>query len=150
VTYEVGVHPSTCARKRQRRQGHILSHDEIVPAERPAGRGTGTDADLEVKRPGLVKYRKLAGSCYRLHRVIGPHGNDRYNLNTDTDQRVIQGRWQCRCWPKLSTYIQLPNVSIPYYLPELVPVRATPSHTQTQLAGREGSGDTAQLLPVQA
>jgi hypothetical protein len=26
-----------------------------VPAERPAGRGIGSDADLEVKRPGLVQ-----------------------------------------------------------------------------------------------
>jgi hypothetical protein len=40
---------STRAHKRQQRQGNILSHDKIVPAEHPAGRGAGTDADLEVK-----------------------------------------------------------------------------------------------------
>jgi hypothetical protein len=71
--------------KCQLRQDSILSWDKVVPPERPEGRGIGSDTDLEVKRPGLVKKSKIAVTFHRLHRVFGPHGNDRYNLDTDTD-----------------------------------------------------------------
>jgi hypothetical protein len=72
-------------RKRQLRWDNILSRDKIVPAEHLAGCGTGMGTDLEVKRMGLVKESKIAATSRRLHRVFGPHGNDRYNLYSDTD-----------------------------------------------------------------
>jgi hypothetical protein len=48
-TYKGTMHSSICVRKHQKRHVVILSVDKIVPAERPAGRGTGTDADLEIR-----------------------------------------------------------------------------------------------------
>jgi hypothetical protein len=85
------VHSSTCARKRQLRQGNILCRDKIVPAECPAGHGTGLNADSEVKRLGLVMESKIAATSRRSHRVFGPHGNDRYNLDPDMDQNHCKG-----------------------------------------------------------
>jgi hypothetical protein len=59
-----------------------------VPAERPAGRGIGSDTDLEVKRPGLVKELKIAVTFHRSHRVFRLHGNNRYNLDSDMDRKI--------------------------------------------------------------
>jgi hypothetical protein len=78
--------------KRQLWQGNILSRDKIVPAERPAGCRISSDADLEVKRPSLVKESKIAVTFHRLHKVFGPHRNDRYNLDPDTDPKSMQGK----------------------------------------------------------
>jgi hypothetical protein len=58
--------------------------------ERPAGCGAGADADLEIKCPGLVIESKYAATSYRSHRVFGPHGNDRYNLDPDMDQKLVR------------------------------------------------------------
>jgi hypothetical protein len=63
-----------------------------VPAERPAG-CRGMDADLEVKRPGLLKDRILPATCYRSHR-----SSDRMEMtgmdgpSTDTDQIPTRGK----------------------------------------------------------
>jgi hypothetical protein len=76
-------------RKHQLRQDTILSQDKIVPAERPAGHEIRTDADLEVKRPGLVMESKIAATSRRMHGVFGPHGNDRYYLDPDTDRKSM-------------------------------------------------------------
>jgi hypothetical protein len=48
------IHMCKC----QKRQVAILSGDKIVPAERPVGCGTSSDADLEVKRLSQVRNRK--------------------------------------------------------------------------------------------
>jgi hypothetical protein len=47
----------------------------------------GTDADLEVKRPGLVKESKFAATTPRSHRVFGLHGNDKHSLDPDMDRK---------------------------------------------------------------
>jgi hypothetical protein len=52
----------------------------------------GTDADLEVDRPGLVKESEFAATSRRLHRVFGPHGNDRHSLDPDTDRKSARGK----------------------------------------------------------
>jgi hypothetical protein len=63
--------------------------------ERPAGGGAGADADLEVKRLGLLIELKFAATSYRSHRVFGPHGNDRYNLDPDMDQKSVRRKQRC-------------------------------------------------------
>jgi hypothetical protein len=40
--------PSRVRVRKRQEQDRILSHDKVVPADRPAGRGAGTGADLEV------------------------------------------------------------------------------------------------------
>jgi hypothetical protein len=65
--------------------------------KRPAGRGAGADADLEVKRPGLLVESKFDATSYRSHRAFGPHGIDRYNLDPDTDQESVRRKQQCSC-----------------------------------------------------
>jgi hypothetical protein len=104
----------------QMRQSIILSRDKIVPAERPAGRGS--DADLEVKRQGLVEESKFAAISRRSHRVFGPHGNDRYSLDPDADRKSTRGKGRYWYRPELSTYTSLPNCFTSHYLPCIVPL----------------------------
>jgi hypothetical protein len=62
-----------------------------VPAECLAVHGIGSNADLEVKHPGLVKESKIAVTSHRSHRVFGLHGNDMYNLDPDIDKKLMRG-----------------------------------------------------------
>jgi hypothetical protein len=62
--------------------------------ERPAGRGAGADADVEVKCPGLLIESKIAAASYR---VFGPRGNGRHCLDPVTDQRPVQREQQSSC-----------------------------------------------------
>jgi hypothetical protein len=92
-----------------------------VPVERPAGCGAGTNSDSEIKCPGLATESKLAATSYRMHRVFGPHGNDRYNLDPVMDQKPVRREQQHSCWSMLSTYISSLICFTLHYLPSLVP-----------------------------
>jgi hypothetical protein len=111
------MHSSICACKRQKRQGLILSGDKIVPAEHPAGHGTGVDADLEVKRPSQVRNRKW------LQPDIGRTGSSDRMETIDTTQIQTRIGKQPRrkgtaiAGARLSTCMQLPNSFSSYYLP---------------------------------
>jgi hypothetical protein len=99
--------PSRVHVHKRQEQDRILSYDKVVPVDRPAGRGASTGADLEDKRPGLLIASKTAATSYRLRRVFGPHGIDRYNLYPDTDQVSVRWEQQHSCCSMLSTYIFL-------------------------------------------
>jgi hypothetical protein len=121
--------PSSIRARKRQEQDRILSYDKVVPVDRPAGRGAGTGADLEVKRPSLLTASKMAATSYRLRRVFGPHGIDRYNLYPDTDQVPVQWEQQHSCCSMLSTYIFLFISFTSLLLPKLLFESPTPPYS---------------------
>jgi hypothetical protein len=100
---------------------HLLSDDKIVPAERPAGREAGMDADLEVKRSGQARNRKWlqpeSGRIVSLDQteIVG------ITLIQTRIEKQPEGKDTAITGPRSSTYIYLPKGFSSHYLPRLVP-----------------------------